>query len=171
MSLSARPARLIAADARADSGLRQISITAQGVAIERCVAGVRMRLHAPAQCFRGVALALLEGERGYFYRVALVHADPELDIVLAETDSERDIARAWRDWAQFFGLPRYARGESREVLVERRFGALAANRVQPRRRGWPLKARRSLLSGRRALGAVGAVTVTHRGEREIISHE
>lgn len=168
MMLSACQSRLIAADPRADSGQREIRITADHIAIDRCVDGVRMRLTAPALSFRGVALALLEDEGGYFYRVALVHPDPELDIVLAETASERDIARAWRDWARFFKLPRLARGECREVLVERPLGALSTSRVQPRRRGWPLKGRRSRLI-RAPMG--GAKLRVFRDEREIICYE
>lgn len=171
MSLSVFPARLIAADPRADSGSREIRITAQSIAIDRCVGGVRMRLNTPAKNFRGVALALLDGETGFFYRVALVHADPELDIVLAETDSEREIARAWRDWARFFGLPRFARGDSCEVLVERPLGALSASRVQPRRRGWPLRHRRSTMSARRDLGLKTRPLPVHRDERRIFAGE
>jgi hypothetical protein len=165
-------ARIVANDPRADSGQREIAVTADSIAIDRCVAGVRMRLSLPTRSFRGVALALQQGARGLFYRVALVHADPDLDVALAEADNERDAARDWLAWAQFFRLPRLTRGvRGGDAVVESRFGAIKAGAVQPRRRGWPLKARRSAISARRKAGMKGRVLRVHRDEREIVCYE
>ncbi|HUO53794.1 MAG TPA: DUF6101 family protein [Rhodoblastus sp.] len=170
--IAALPARLVADDPRADSGQREIGIGAQAIAIDRCVAGVKMRLSVPVRSFRGVALALREGARGFYYRLALVHADPELDIVLAEAENEQDVARDWMAWAEFFDLPRLAQGaEGAVALVERSFGEVKAREAQPRRRGWPLKGRRSAMSARRKAGARGRTLAVYRGEREIICYE
>jgi hypothetical protein len=168
----AAPARLVAADPRADGGTREISIAADAIAIDRRVGGVKMRLCLPAPSFRGVALSVIEAARGFIYRVALVHADSELDVVLAESGSEQDISREWLSWAQFFRLPRLTRAASgHEAVVEQRYGEIEARTVQPRHRGWPLKGRRSTMSGRRGPGASGRIMAVHGGEREIICYE
>ncbi|MGO8740617.1 DUF6101 family protein [Rhodoblastus sp.] len=165
-------ARLFADDPRADSGRREIAVSAESIAIDRCVAGVRMRLSLPARSFRGISLALRQGARGLFYRVALVHADPDLDVALTETDNESDAARDWLAWARFFRLPRLARSaRGGETVVEIRLGEILGGAVQPRRRGWPLKARRSAISARRKAGVKGRLLPVHCGEREIVCYE
>jgi hypothetical protein len=165
-------AKFVAADPRADGGQRQILIAADSIAIDRRVAGVRMRLALPIGAFRGVSLAMMENARGPFYRVALDHADPDLIVTLAESASEREIAPEWKAWAQFFHLPRLALGPgARVVVLDRRLGALALGAVQPRKRGWPLKNRRSRMSASRKAGAKGRIMAIFRDEREIICYE
>jgi len=165
-------AHFVAADPRADGGQRRVSLAADAVAINRRVAGIAMRLALPIDCFRGVSLALLENGRGFFYRVALDHADPELAVTLAESDSESDIAPEWKAWAVFFNLPRLTVSPDESLVVlDRRLGALTLGTVQPRKRGWPLKRRRSAISARRIAGPKGRVQSVFRGEREIISAE
>lgn len=163
--------RFFATDARADDGLREISIAAGAVAIDRRVSGVRMRISVPMTNFRGVALSVLESARGFLFRVALVHPDSELDVILAESDREEEIGRAWRDWAHVLRLPLLARSAGGETVVERCYGEVQARAVQPRRRGWPLKRRRSMISARRTGGPKGRVFAVHGGEREIICYE
>lgn len=165
-------ARIVAADPRADGGQRQIFIAADEIAIDRRVAGVRMRLALPIRAFRGVSLALLQGARGSFYRVALDHSDPDLRVTLAESPNESDIAPEWRAWAQFFQLPRLTVSPGGNlVLLDRRLGALALGAVQPRKRGWPLKHRRSRISALRKPGPKGRVLAVFRDEREIVCYE
>lgn len=172
MSPAAPMTRLVAADPRADNGQREISISADAIAIDRRVGGVKMRFCLPAPSFRGVALSVYEAARGFVYRIALVHADADLDVVLAESENEADISRDWLSWANFFRLPRLTRSASGgEAVVGRRFGEVEAGEVKPRRRGWPLKGRRSMISARRLCGAKGRVTAVHRGEREIVCYE
>jgi hypothetical protein len=165
-------AHFVAADPRADGGQRRVSLAAHAVSIDRRVAGVAMRLALPIGCFRGVSLALLENARGFFYRVALDHADPELAVTLAESASESDIAPEWKAWARFFNLPRMtlAPGQS-PVVLDRRLGELVLGAVQPRKRGWPLKNRRSAISARRIAGPKGRVQSMFCGEREIVGAE
>jgi hypothetical protein len=170
--LSNAIARIVAADPRADGGQRQIFIAANEIAIDRRVAGVRMRLSLPIRAFRGVSLALMQGARGSFFRVALDHCDPDLRVTLAESQSENDIAPEWHAWAQFFQLPRVTHGPGGDLIqFDRRLGALTLGAVQPRKRGWPLKLRRSRMSGRRKPGPKGRVMAIFRGEREIICYE
>jgi len=114
----------------------------------------------------------MENTRGPFYRVALDHADPDLIVTLAESASEREIVPEWKAWAQFFRLPRLAFGPgARVVVLDRRLGALALGAVQPRKRGWPLKNRRSRMSASRKAGAKGRIMAIFRDEREIICYE
>jgi len=169
--IAALSTRFLATDPRADDGLREISIAAEAVAINRRVSGVKMRLSVPMAHFRGVALCVLENARGFLFRVALVHPDPELDVILAESEREEEIGRVWRDWAQTLRLPLIARSTTGETMVERRYGEVQARAVQPRRRGWPLKRRRSMISARRTSGPKGRVMAVHGGEREIICYE
>lgn len=165
-------AHFVAADQRADGGHRRVSVAAEGVSIDRRLAGIAMRVALPIRCFRGVSLSLLENERGCFYRVALDHADPELRVTLAEAASESEIAPEWKAWAGFFGLPRVISlpDESRAVS-DCRLGALVLGAVQPRKRGWPLQKRRSAISARRIAGLTGRVQMLFRGEREMIGAE
>lgn len=164
--------RIFARDPRADGGQRQISIGADSIAIDRRVAGVRMRLALPIQAFRGVSLALVENARGSFYRVALDHRDPDLAVTLVEAQSESEIALEWKAWAQFFKLPRLTLGPDRKpVVLDAALGALALGAVQPRKRGWPLQQRRSKFSGLRQQGPGGRVMAVFRGEREITCYE
>ncbi len=122
-------AHFVAADPRADGGQRRVSLAADGVAIDRRVAGVAMRLALSIACFRGVSLSLLENRHGFFYRVALDHADPELAVTLAELDSESDIAPEWQAWARFFNLPRLTFSPDEcPVVLNRRLGAPGARR-------------------------------------------
>lgn len=170
-SQAAPIARFVAKDPRADSGSREISIAADAIAIDRRVAGVKMRLSVPTRSFRGVALTVRECSRGFCYRVALVHGDAELNVVLAETELEADAVAEWQAWAKFFGLARLVQRAGGSVeAIERSFGEVTASEVQPRRRGWPLKDRRSAISARRLPGSSGAAEV-HRAEREIICYE
>jgi hypothetical protein len=165
-------AHFVAADPRADGGQRRVSLAADAVSIDRRVAGVAMRLALPIGCFRGVSLALLENARGYFYRVALDHADPELAVTLAESDSESDIAPEWKAWARFFNLPRLTlASDESPVVLDRRLGELILGGVQPRKRGWPLKKRRSAISARRGVGPKGRALAAFTGERDIICYE
>ena len=163
---------IFARDSRADGGQRQISIAADAIAIDRRVAGVRMRLALPIRAFRGVSLALVENARGSFYRVALDHRDPDLAVTLAEAKSEREIAEEWKAWAQFFHLPRLTLGpDQKPVVLDSSLGALALGAVQPRKRGWPLQRRRSKISAARKAGPGGRVMAVFRGEREITCYE
>jgi hypothetical protein len=111
---------------------------------------------------------MLENARGYFYRVALDHADPDLAVTLAESDSESDIAPEWNAWSRFFDLPRltFSPDES-PVVLDRRLGALVIGAVQPRKRGWALKNRRSAISARRLAGPKGRLQAKFSREREI----
>jgi hypothetical protein len=166
-------AHFIAADRRADGGQRRVSVAAEGVSIDRRVAGIAMRLALPIGCFRGVSLSLLENARGSFYRVALDHPDPELRVTLAESASESEIAPEWKAWAGFFGLPRIALAPGQDPLFpdSRLGGTPVIGEVHPRKRGWPLKSRRSAFSGQRAAGLPSRMPVVHRGEREIVCYE
>ncbi|MGO9942203.1 MAG: DUF6101 family protein [Rhodoblastus sp.] len=164
-------ANLIARDPRADGGQRQISIAADAIAIDRRVAGVRMRLALPIRAFRGVSLAMVENAHGCFYRVTLDHRDPDLTVTLAEARSENEIAPEWKAWAQFFQLPRLTLGlDQKMTVLDRSLGELALGAVQPRKRGWPLKQRRSKISAFRKAGPNGRVMAVFR-EREIVCYE
>jgi hypothetical protein len=164
-------AQMVAADPRADGGQRRITLGADMIGIDRSLAGVRMRLSLPVRAYRGVSLSVIQGARETFYRVALDHADPELQVTLAEGRDPEALVPEWRGWAKFFRLPRLAQGVGEGwVALDGRLGALVLGPAQPRKRGWPLKARRSRISALRK-PAKTREHLVHRGEREIICYE
>jgi hypothetical protein len=57
------------------------------------------------------------------------------------------------------------------AFLDLRLGALGIGAAQPRKRGWPLKHRRSAISARRGAGPRGRVQAVYRNEREIICYE
>jgi hypothetical protein len=170
--LAAPLARFVADDPRADSGLREVSVAAEAIAIDRRVAGVRMRVSAPVRSYRGVALGVREDVCGFSWRVTLIHSDADMNVVLAEAENEAQAAAEWQAWADYFRLPRLTQRLNGVVeAIERRFGAIQAGAVEPRRRGWPLKQRRSRISALRKAGPRGRAPVVHCDEREIICYE
>jgi hypothetical protein len=166
------PACIVADDPRADGGRRHITLGANTIGIDRSLSGIRMKLALPVRAFRGVALAVVEGAHGTFYRVALDHVDPDLRVTLNEGVNPEALVAEWRGWAKYFRLPRLAQGAGEFwVALDGRLGELVLGRVQPRKRGWPLKARRSRISASRKAGAKGQSLGLYRGEREIICYE
>ena len=172
MSFHAAPlACILADDPRADGGQRRVTLGADTVRIDRSLAGVRMKLALPVRAYRGVSLAVIEGAKGTFYRLALDHADPDLRVTLAEARDPEALVPEWRGWAKYFRLPRLAQGAGEFfVAIEGRLGELVLGQAQPRKRGWPLKFRRSRMSGLRRAPKVRE-HVVHRDEREIICYE
>lgn len=172
MSQTASPlSGMIAADPRADGGQRRITLGADTIRIDRSLAGIRMRLALPVRAYRGVSLQVIDGARGPYYRVALDHADPELSVTLAEDRNPEALVAEWRGWAKFFHLPRLALdADSTCVALDGRLGELVLGLTQQRRRGWPLRNRRSRISALRKPPKTRR-HVVHRGEREIICYE
>ncbi len=145
-------ARIEAFDARADGAKRSVEVTRDRVVITRRVGGVEMRVAlAPGQ-YKGVALCVLVAEAtDFLYQVRLVHADPELNIVLGDCDDEITARVLWRRWACGLGLAR---------LVERADGEWEVDRspnVGPmeRRRGRATLRRRNRFLARRKMGRPG----------------
>jgi len=171
MSIPAPLACLVAEDPRADGGQRRITLCADTIGIDRSLAGVRMKLALPVRAYRGVALSVVEGAKETWYRVALDHADPDLRVTLAENRDPEALVAEWRGWAKFFRLPRLAQGvDEIWVALDGRLGELLLGAAQPRKRGWPLKRRRSRMSAFRKPAKIRA-HVVHRDEREIICYE
>ncbi|MCW2286105.1 hypothetical protein M2323_003942 [Rhodoblastus acidophilus] len=171
MSFHAPLASIVTTDPRADGGQRRVTLGADTIGIDRSLAGVRMKLALPVRAFRGVTLSVVEGARETWYRVELDHSDPDLRVTLAENRDPEALVAEWRGWAKFFGLPRLAQGtDDCRVALDGRLGALVLGAAQPRKRGWPLKRRRSRMSAFRKPVRTGALAV-HREEREIICYE
>jgi hypothetical protein len=172
MSLPASPlACIVAEDPRADGGQRRVTLGADTIGIDRSLSGVRMKLALPVRAYRGVSLSVIEGAQGAVYRLALDHADPELGVTLAESRDPEALVAEWRGWAKYFRLPRLAQGMGAFwVALDGRLGDLVLGPVQPRKRGWPLKHRRSRISAWRKPDKTRK-HVVHRDEREIICYE
>jgi Family of unknown function (DUF6101) len=92
-------------DVRADGQRRTVFLHARRVTIKRTVNGVKMRLSVPVENYAGVAVTFETRAEGSSYRVSLTHRDPELCVVLKESQDAAAIFCAWSDWAAFFALP------------------------------------------------------------------
>ena len=169
------PVRFTAADGAADEGLRIVDLHRERVVLRRAFAGMRMAVNLPVAAYRGVAIKL-SGESGKPPRsisVTLEHADAALSLPLFCSADNNDIVAEWQLWGRVLGLPLLVaedNGTVREVFA--RIGRLliAAPTWRRRRRSAVARRRPSRLLRRRA-GALSAVPVVHRGEREIIARD
>jgi len=166
MPIKAEDVMLSQRDPRAEGGIRYVRVSRREILILRRFAGVDMRIRAPVAAYRGVALSIETAQDGGLaFRVSLAHADPEFDVVLAETKDCDAIAADWSYWADYLALPRLAweDGETREVVARR--SAFA------RRRGAVAARRRPRFLARRKCGDPARAGVVFSGEREIICYE
>jgi len=155
-------------DPRADGGLRQVRVERERVVIFRRLRGISMRIGAPVDAYRGVALAIEPAEQGgAAYRLSLAHHDPEFDVVLMETDDSRQAAADWRYWAFYLGLPRLAEenGAARPLTQAKDAGP------RMRTRGAGLGKRRPRFLARRKTGDGARARMVFAGEREIVCYE
>ncbi len=163
-----RPGKFLQRDRRADEGKRQVQLTGDDIMISRRLAGIRMMISVPVSSYRGVALDVDACEQGgASYRISLAHADPDLDVILAETHDSGAIAADWRYWATFLGLPRLW---SRDGGAEPAPAAIAST-TSPRRRNASVRKRRPHFLARRKLGDLTRASAVFAGEREIICYE
>jgi hypothetical protein len=163
----------IAADRRADGAVRNVAIERRQVIIERRVAGIAMRIGIAASAYRGVALSLGSTRSGTtFYRVSLVHRDPDLGVELYAARHDRDVVAEWRAWATYFALPKLVEREpGRFETAEIQLGAVAIGHgLKLRRRGAALSKRRPRIRLRRRVPP-RRPSRSVKNEREIICYE
>ncbi len=143
-------------DARADGGRRCVEVSRERIVIARRVGGVEMRVGLEPRQYCGVALAVLVAEAtDFLFCVRLVHADPDLDVTLAQCDSE-DAARAlWRRWASALGLSRLVERADDEYEIDRAPGGAPIGR----RHGRATLRRRNRFLARRKMGRPGAAAM------------
>ncbi len=155
-------ARIEAFDARADGARRSVEVTRQRIVIARRVGGVEMRVGLEPRQYRGVALCVLVAEAtDFLYCVRLVHADPDLEVTLAQCDDEQEARALWRRWASSLGLSRLIERTGGEYEIDR---APVAPPIE-RRRGRATLRRRNRFLARRKMGRPGvAEMVAQVGE-------
>ena len=164
---------LVAADRRADGEVRKIAIERRRVIIERRVAGIAMRIGVAASAYRGVALSLDTTRSGAtFYRVSLVHRDPDLGVELYTARHDHEVVAEWRAWASYFALPKLIeRAPGRFETAEAQLGAVAIGQgPRLRRRGAALSKRRPRIRWRRCVPPRRQPSLVKK-EREIIATE
>jgi hypothetical protein len=168
-----RALALVAADRRADGEVRKVAIERRRVTIERRVAGIAMRIGVAASAYRGVALSLDTTRSGAtFYRVSLVHRDPDLGVELYTARHDHEVVAEWRAWAGYFALPKLIEREpGRFETAEARLGAVAVGHgPKLRRRGAALSKRRPRIRWRRRVPPRRPPSIV-KNEREIIGTE
>jgi hypothetical protein len=168
------PVRFTAADGAADEGLRIVDLHRERVVLRRAFAGMRMAVNLPVAAYRGVAIRLdATTETPPFVAVTLEHADAALSLPLFCSTDNDDIVAEWQLWGRVLGLPLLVAevdGTVREVFARMGRLLIAAPTWRRRRRSAVARRRPSRLLRRRA-GALSAVPVVHRGEREIIARD
>jgi hypothetical protein len=149
-----RRAPIEADDPRADNRRRVIAIAPEAVIIHRSVASIAMTIRVPSSAYRAVVLRLTDLSCGAVRReVRLTHRDPDLSVLLAESDDPAVIEACWRNWACYFSLPalveRIERG-GRKATFE--VADISRGRPRPRRGGRASTARRPRFLARRRVG-------------------
>ncbi|MGJ0394900.1 MAG: DUF6101 family protein [Methylocystis sp.] len=158
-------------DRRADGGARRIRMSREGVLIARRLSGVAMVISVPVSAYRGVALDVQPSEDGSpRYVLSLTHSDPDLDILLGETQDCGAVAADWRYWAAWLGLPRLAE-EDGELRALDRPAEEAAAAMARRRSDANVRKRRPRFLARRKAGDPSRTRMVHSEEREIVSYE
>lgn len=148
------PRRFAAPDPRADGRRRLVRLDSDNVHIARVVAGVSMNVTVATSAYRGVALRVASARAdGFTYEIRLVHADPDLNVALAEVDDDFEVQAEWRLWARVLGLPALVeRVEGRDEPDRPLMGRVAVREAAPRRRGRTITARRARFLTRRKVG-------------------
>jgi hypothetical protein len=154
-------------DRRADTGERRIKMAGEDILISRRVSGIAMMIRVPVSTYRGVALAIrANADGGAHYCLSLAHRDPDLDIVLAETQDGGAIAADWKYWSSTLNLPRLGDEEAETKLCSGE-APLAPRRLGAATLGY----RRSRFARRRKLGVASRAEEVFSGEREIVCYE
>jgi hypothetical protein len=157
-------------DRRADGGARRIRVTREDVLISRRFSGVSMVISVPVTAYCGVALEVQPADDGSpRYVLSLAHRDPDLDILLGDTQDCGAAASDWRHWAAWLGLPRVTEEEGALRSLEAVAEEIAAS--ARRRCETSLGKRRPRFLMRRKAGDSHRTKVVHGDEREIISYE
>jgi hypothetical protein len=158
-------------DRRADGGARRIRMSREDVLIARRLSGVAMVISVPVAAYRGVALGVQPaGDGSPRYVLSLAHRDPDLNILLGETEDCGSVAADWRYWASWLGLPRLTEEEGElRALDGAAEEAVAA--VARRRGDANVRKRRPRFLFRRKGGDPSRAKQVHAEEREIISYE
>jgi hypothetical protein len=131
------PLCFTAPDAAADDGVRLVLLDRSRVLVTRRRAGASVRLEVPVGAYRGVVarVAATPSEDGRErLQVVMVHADPELDILLHDAACDGEAVAAWRGWSQALGLPLlFERADGSEIAVGHRDGEVSMKEPLPRR--------------------------------------
>jgi hypothetical protein len=167
------PLVLLMPDAKTDSGGRRVEILAEGVTLERQVAGVKMRIWLPITLFEGVVLDVRgpASTAGPLVSLRLAHEDPGYDIVLFQADDDRDVTAEWQFWATRFGLPLLVSepdGSLSQPFPQ--LGPLMVAEPRPRRIPGDFAKRRPRFLTKRRTGSPKDNPVVHRG-REISARD
>lgn len=134
-----------APDPRTDGGFRTVWLTPRGVRIERAVTRVKMRLAIPIEAYQGILLTCQDKTRR-FYRITLIHSDPDLSVTLDQS------------WARLFSNPALS-------------GVFGSALGHARRRSMTIVKRRPHILWRRRPGRLRAPLKVFRAARELISWE
>jgi hypothetical protein len=158
----------LATDPRSDDGRRLVVIARQCIAIERILHGAKLHVAVPIEAFSGIALTGEPADDGgRFYRLRLMHRDPDLCIDLEAGPDQGQVAAAWRNWSAFFESAAFSGSASSSARSLRP----ASSASKPRRRSATLVKRRPRRLFRRKSGVIAGTAKVFRAEHEIICYE
>lgn len=156
-------------DRRADGGARQVRLKRGDILIARRFGGVSMMIAAPVKAYRGVGLVAFDDlQSDILYRLALIHRDADLDIVLGEFRDGAEAQAVWSEWAAWFGLSQLALQGADWVRIEAPAGVRSGAR---RRHPSMIGRRRPAFLARRTTGDMHRLADIFTNEREIAGYE
>jgi hypothetical protein len=157
----------VALDARADQGMRLITLSNEMIRIERVLKGVKMRIYIPARAYCGIMLTTRALPEGDIYEIRLAHADPDFSVFLQASKDKGQAEYLCQQWSNFFMRPdpegpypftAAAKPKTQLPKARRRCMTTIAKR-RPRRPAFRKPGNRANLA------------IVRRGEREIICYE
>lgn len=149
----------------------EVSIDSRSVSIRSLTSDAPASLVIPMQHFEGVVVHIegadTPGE--VIARLILKHADPQLSILLSETDRPELLAQSWPEWANALNLPMLVWDPGGAIKPIEAYSAQPYRAPSPRRKLPLLTGRRPRFLVKRKMGTQVTHCTVHAGEREIIA--
>ncbi|NVK34443.1 MAG: hypothetical protein HWE23_08175 [Rhodobacteraceae bacterium] len=125
----------------------------------------------PIHQFEGVVVHIQGADEpgAVVARLILKHSDPQLSLLLSETDKPELLAQSWPAWAEALGLPMLVWELGGMIKPIEAYSARPSCAPHPRRKLPLLTGRRPRFLVRRPVGRSAADATVYQGEREIIA--
>lgn len=149
----------------------EVHLDRSHVTLRRAASDDAATVILPVQAFSGVMVQVEPGimPGAIKARLILKHTDPQLSVLLAETERAEQLAAAWPAWASALELPMLVCDLGGRVKPIEAYSACPSGQPAPRRKLALLTGRRPRFLVRRQRGSAGSALPVHRNEREIIA--
>ncbi|WP_417685482.1 DUF6101 family protein [Roseibium sp.] len=149
----------------------RVSLDRANVCITPDSVGASGSVIAPLNSYAGVMVQIAPSDQpgSVAARLILKHSDPQLSVLLIETDRPEALATAWPSWASALELPMLVCDTGGSVKPIEAYSARPSGTPHPRRKLALLTGRRPRFLVRRTNGPRQDEPTIHTGEREIIA--